>query len=511
MLFGFLFGTAGRHRAFQAAQHRGPRTLCHHGFRGGMSLVPDVQQRVQLHQPGRFDLQIIFIQERLAHFLSGGGLLLVKVLQLVFDRFQTLGHLRQGVVDTGKISARVCTQGRPMGHLPFQQECIFLFPRLKFHRHSESTVTADLHRIGGFDLLTGIQQGCTGIFFVGQHIAPDLHTGKAICRVWVRGQCFQIGFKSLNIPLVGFDFLREVFPYKVQKISINAGFTCPNRDGTKGFGGCTYCNNQTFSPEYCHTEKSVTEQLEAGVRFFSRKYPEMKYLAYFQAYTNTYDELDSLTSKYEEALACPGVVGLIVGTRPDCMPDALLDYFSTLSQKKFVMIEYGLESTLDRTLTRINRGHTHAESEEAIRRTAARNIYTGAHLILGLPGESREEILHHADILSALPLTTLKLHQLQLIRGTRMAREQAEHPEQFHLYTADEYIDLVIDFIERLNPSIVVERFVSQSPKELLIAPDWGLKNFEFTAKVNKRISERNARQGRLLNPPSSEPVLPGM
>lgn len=175
------------------------------------------------------------------------------------------------------------------------------------------------------------------------------------------------------------------------------------------------------------------------------------------------------------------------------------------------MIEYGLESTLDRTLTRINRGHTHAESEEAIRRTAARNIYTGAHLILGLPGESREDILHHADILSALPLTTLKLHQLQLIRGTRMAREQAEHPEQFYLYTADEYIDLVIDFIERLNPSIVVERFVSQSPKELLIAPDWGLKNFEFTAKVNKRISERNARQGRLLNPPSSEPVLPGM
>ena len=251
--------------------------------------------------------------------------------------------------------------------------------------------------------------------------------------------------------------------------------------------------------------------MEEGVRFFSRKYPEMKYLAYFQAYTNTYDELNSLIAKYEEALAYPDVVGLIVGTRPDCMPEALLDYFSALSQKKFVMIEYGLESTLDRTLTRINRGHTQAESEEAIRRTAARNIYTGAHLILGLPGESREEILHHADILSTLPVTTLKLHQLQLIRGTRMAREQAEHPEQFHLYTADEYIDLVIDFIERLNPSIVVERFVSQSPKELLIAPDWGLKNFEFTAKVNKRISERNARQGRLLNPPSSEPVLPGM
>lgn len=295
------------------------------------------------------------------------------------------------------------------------------------------------------------------------------------------------------------NFLKELFPFKVQKISINAGFTCPNRDGTKGFGGCTYCNNQTFSPEYCHTEKSVTEQLEEGVRFFSKKYPDMKYLAYFQAYTNTYDELEKLIAKYEEALSYPDVAGLIVGTRPDCMPDDLLDYFAKLAEKKFVLIEYGLESTLDRTLEHINRGHTHAESEDAIRRTAERGIYTGAHLILGLPGESREEILHHADILSTLPLTTLKLHQLQLIKNTRMAKEQTEHPEWFHLYTADEYIELVIDFIERLNPSIVVERFVSQSPKELLIAPDWGLKNYEFTAKVNKRIFERNARQGRLF------------
>ena len=295
------------------------------------------------------------------------------------------------------------------------------------------------------------------------------------------------------------NFLKEIFPYKVQKISINAGFTCPNRDGKKGFGGCTYCNNQTFSPEYCHTEKSVKEQLEEGIRFFSRKYPEMKYLAYFQAYTNTYDEIDRLIAKYEEALSFPDVVGLIIGTRPDCMPNELLGYFSTLSQNKFVMIEYGLESTSDRTLIRINRGHTHAESEDAILRTTDRGIYTGVHLILGLPGESKEEILHHADVLSALPITTLKLHQLQLIRHTRMAKEFEETPEEFHLYTADEYIDLVIDFMERLNPRIVVERFVSQSPKELLIAPDWGLKNFEFTAKVNKRIAERNTYQGRLF------------
>ena len=299
------------------------------------------------------------------------------------------------------------------------------------------------------------------------------------------------------------DFLRNIFPYKVQKISLNAGFTCPNRDGSKGWGGCTYCNNQTFSPEYCHTERSITQQLDEGVRFFSRKYPDMKYLAYFQAYTNTYDEMERLKAIYEEALNYPGVVGLIVGTRPDCVPDALLDYFAELAKKTFVMVEYGLESTLNKTLIRINRGHTQAESEEAIRKTAGRGIYTGAHLILGLPGETKEEILHHADIISSLPLTTVKLHQLQLIRNTRMAKEFSDRPDEFHLYTADEYIELVVDFVEKLNPSITIERFVSQSPKELLIAPDWGLKNFEFTAKVLKRMKERGAYQGRTFTPSS--------
>ncbi len=287
------------------------------------------------------------------------------------------------------------------------------------------------------------------------------------------------------------DFLRERFPFKVQKISIHAGFTCPNRDGSKGSGGCTYCNNQTFSPGYCHTDRSITEQLAAGISFFSRKYPEMKYLAYFQAYTNTYGEMAGLKQKYEEALAYPGVVGLIIGTRPDCMPNELLDYLTQLSHQHFVLIEYGVESTLDRTLERINRGHTYAQSEEAIRRTAARGIPTGAHLILGLPGETREEILHHAEVISQLPLTTLKLHQLQLIRHTRMAQEYAAHPELFRLFTVDEYIELVADFISRLTPAIYLERFVSQSPKELLIAPDWGLKNFEFTAKVHKKLQER--------------------
>lgn len=296
------------------------------------------------------------------------------------------------------------------------------------------------------------------------------------------------------------DFLHQVFPgFKVQKISLNAGFTCPNRDGTKGWGGCTYCNNQTFSPDYCQPVESVSKQLEQGIQFFARKYPSMRYLAYFQAYTNTYGTPERLISLYEEALAYPNVEGLIVGTRPDCMPDALLDYFEALSRKRFVLIEYGVESTLDRTLERINRGHTEAASEDAIRRTAARGIYTGAHLILGLPGESRADMLHHAEVMGHLPLTTLKLHQLQLIRHTRMAKEYEERPEDFHFFTAEAYIDLVIDFIERLPQSIVLERFVSQSPKSLLIKPDWGLKNYEFTAKVDRRLAEQDTYQGRLF------------
>ena len=293
-------------------------------------------------------------------------------------------------------------------------------------------------------------------------------------------------------------WLSTLFPYKVQKISLNAGFTCPNRDGTVGYGGCTYCNNQTFNPAYCRTEKSVTEQLEEGKQFFARKYPDMKYLAYFQAYTNTYGELQELKRKYEEALQVPDVVGIVIGTRPDCMPDKLLDYLEELNRRTFLIVEYGVESTDNATLKRINRGHTFEAAEEAIRRTAEKGIRVGVHIILGLPGETNEQLIQQAGVLSSLPITTLKLHQLQLIKGTRMAAEFEKQPEDFHLYTADEYIDLVIDYVEHLNPRIVLERFVSQSPKELLIAPDWGLKNHEFTDKVRKRMRERDSWQGKL-------------
>ena len=293
-------------------------------------------------------------------------------------------------------------------------------------------------------------------------------------------------------------WLKNLLGMKVQKISINAGFTCPNRDGSVGVGGCTYCNNQTFNPEYCRTEKSVAQQLEEGKRFFARKYPEMKYMAYFQAYTNTYSELDDLKRKYEDALGVDGVVGLVIGTRPDCVPDNLLDYLAELNRQVCVIVEYGIESVYDKTLERINRGHDYACVVDAVNRTSERGLITGGHVILGLPGESRDDILKCADVLSELPLTTLKLHQLQLIKGTRMAEEYFATPEGFHLFGADEYVDLVIDYVERLRPDIVLERFVSQSPSSLLAVPGWGLKNFEFVEKVRHRMEERNAYQGRL-------------
>lgn len=292
-------------------------------------------------------------------------------------------------------------------------------------------------------------------------------------------------------------FLRRYFDVKVQKISIDGGFTCPNRDGKVGRGGCTYCNNQTFNPAYCHRTKSVAEQMREGIAFFAHKYPQMRYLAYFQAYTNTYASLEVLKERYEEALRVDGCVGLVIGTRPDCMPDALLDYLAELSKRTFVLVEYGVESTCDATLLRINRGHDFAAAVSAIVRTAERDIPVGAHIILGLPGETRAMLMEQAKVLSALPLTTLKLHQLQLIRGTAMAAEYERCPDDFSLFSLEDYIETVVDYLERLRPDIVVERFASQSPKELLIAPDWGLKNHELVDKIKRRMRERNTWQGR--------------
>lgn len=278
---------------------------------------------------------------------------------------------------------------------------------------------------------------------------------------------------------------------KVQKISVNAGFTCPNRDGTVGRGGCTYCNNQTFNPAYCAPSKSVSEQLEEGKRFFGQKYPDMRYLAYFQAYTNTYANLDELRRKYEEALSVDGVVGIVIGTRPDCMPDALLDYLADLNRQTFLIVEYGIESTNDDILRHINRGHDYACTVRAVNATADRGITVGGHIILGLPFTHTipDYVITEAERISALPITMLKIHQLQIIKNTAMAKEYAEHPDHFHLYTVDEYIDDIIRFIRHARPDILYERFTSQSPPDLLAVPGWGLKNYQFMHLLKQKLS----------------------
>ena len=282
---------------------------------------------------------------------------------------------------------------------------------------------------------------------------------------------------------------------KAQKLSVDAGLTCPNRDGTLGRGGCTFCDNRTFNPAYCRQGGSITDQLEAGKRFFSRKYPTMKYLAYFQSYSNSYGTLSHLKDLYEEALRVPDVVGLVIGTRPDCMPDALLEYLEELNRRTFLLVEYGVESANEETLVRVNRGHTFAQARECIIRTAQRGIRVGVHMILGFPWETRSELIRQAQLIASLPITTLKLHQLQVIKGTQLAREYELHP--WPLPTAEEYVDLVLEYISHLPSSLVLERFVSQSPPEYVIAPRWGLKNHEFSALVKKAMQKRSTQLGQ--------------
>jgi radical SAM protein (TIGR01212 family) len=292
---------------------------------------------------------------------------------------------------------------------------------------------------------------------------------------------------------------KQMFNGRVQKVSIDAGFTCPNRDGSKGYGGCTYCNNKTFKPTYCNLETNITEQVEKGITFFSNRYKAaVDFVAYFQAYTNTYAPVHELVKLYEEALAHPRISGLVIATRPDCLPEEVLDYLEEKSRDCYVMVELGVESCNDETLNRINRGHSFNESATAIENLAKRGIHSCAHMILGLPGESRETMLGQAVKLSELPVENLKLHQLQVQKGTVMANQYKKNPGIFNVFnTVDDYIDLVIAYLEKLKPEIYLERFVSQSPPDMIIAPKWGVKNYEFVDKLRKEMVKRDTWQGR--------------
>lgn len=297
------------------------------------------------------------------------------------------------------------------------------------------------------------------------------------------------------------NYFRKHFGERVQKVTIDAGFTCPNRDGLIGFGGCTYCNNNAFNPSYCNPKKSVNQQITEGIKFHQNRYKRAnKYLAYFQAYSNTYAPLSKLKEIYNEALQFNEIAGLVIGTRPDCIDEEKLDYFKELSKKHYVIIEYGIESIYTNTLQKINRGHTYEDSVKAIELTALKGIKTGAHFIFGLPGESKENMLKEAKIISKLPLTSIKFHQLQIIRNTKLAEEYKQNPYAFTFFELDKYIEFMVDFVERLNPGFVIERIAGEVPPRFLVGPGWGLiRNDQILQKFEKKLEERNTWQGRLF------------
>jgi len=285
----------------------------------------------------------------------------------------------------------------------------------------------------------------------------------------------------------------------VQKVAVNAGFTCPNRDGTKGRGGCIYCNNKAFNPSYCVPEKSISQQISEGIEFHRKRYRRADtYLVYFQPYSNTYAPVEDLAGLYRQALEPDNVVGLVIGTRPDCIDDDKLDLLYELSRKYYVIIEYGIESCYNKTLENINRCHTFEQSVEALEKTAARGLRTGVHIIFGLPGETRDEMLAQAGIISQLPVNNIKFHQLQILKDTPLAGMYENDPGRFELFTLEEYLDFIVDFTELLSPSVVIERISSEVPPRFLIAPDWGLyRTDQILAMFEKKLEERNTWQGK--------------
>lgn len=298
------------------------------------------------------------------------------------------------------------------------------------------------------------------------------------------------------------NYLEGVIGCRVQKVAINAGMGCPNRDGSVASGGCTFCLNEAFTPSYCVPSKSIRQQIDEGISFHSRRYAKAsKYLAYFQSFSNTYGSLEKLKEIYEEAIAHPDIVGLVIGTRPDCVDEQKLDYFKELASRlDYFIVEYGVESVYDSSLLAINRGHDFECARRAIEMTAERGLHCGAHFIVGLPGESRAMIMRSIDVINSLPLTTVKFHQLQLFKGTAMAEQYAVNARAFYFYSLNEYIELFCDILERLRPDIILERFASESPPRYhAMEHPWGLvRNERLVQLLEKRLTERDTFQGKL-------------
>lgn len=279
------------------------------------------------------------------------------------------------------------------------------------------------------------------------------------------------------------EYMGEIFPgIKVQKLSIDAGFTCPNRDGSIGRGGCIYCNNASFTPGYCSPTDPVEVQISKGKEFFRRKYPEMKYLAYFQSYTNTFGRsVDSLSRMYRKAAETEDIVGIIIGTRPDCLPEDLLDELSELNKEKPVIVEIGAETSFDKTLRLINRNHSWDDVENAVNRLNSRDIRTGLHLIAGLPGENPDNVLETVRKACLLPIDSIKMHQLQIVRGTPLLQKWQAGEIEVEPYSLDDYLDLCVKIVKEIPRHICIERFLASSPPDMVVAPKWGLKNYQFT------------------------------
>ncbi len=293
-------------------------------------------------------------------------------------------------------------------------------------------------------------------------------------------------------------FMREHFGGRMQRLALDAGFTCPNRDGTSGLNGCTYCLNPAFNPAYCTPKKSITQQLDDGILFHGRRRGSTHgYLAYFQAFSNTYAPLDSLKSRYEEALSHPWVRGLIIATRPDCIGEEVLDYLEELQQRTFISVEIGIESCRDNTLRRIRRGHDYACAAHAIKRCHAHHIPVGTHLIFGLPGESPDNWLEDVALINSLPLHSIKFHQLQILKGTPMEHEYRECPQSFHLFDPESYIDFIASYLERLRSDIIIDRLAGEVPPQYLAFSLWHHLRYEDIVKrVEEALEARGTWQG---------------
>ena len=295
-------------------------------------------------------------------------------------------------------------------------------------------------------------------------------------------------FRSYN------KWLQEKFGERVYKVIVDAGFTCPNRDGTVAVGGCAYCNNNSFRPPSAIKTDPIRDQVREGIEYIRKRFDAHKFIIYFQPFTNTYAETGYLRELYTDAVEHPEVVGLAIGTRPDCVDEEKIRMIDEIAQRTFVSLEFGVESIYDDTLRRVNRGHDYATFLRAMELTRRRSIHIGAHLILGFPWETREQWLAMADEMSRAGVDALKIHHLHLVRGTALAAEYARRP--FRVLGYEEYLDLLCDFIERLDPRIVIERMFGEAPLALLVAPNWRRTKNDLVRDIQRRFEERDVWQG---------------